>query len=96
MARATVRTRSWAAAGSSARAVGSAIGFEEGEAVGGSGRPGLVDHGVGQAAGGADDGDGAVAHGDELGEPAGLVKAGDQQHVGRGVDAVGELESKPR
>ena len=61
----------------------------EGKAVAlpGEGVVGL--HGVLQAAGLPHDGQGAVVHGVELGQAAGLKAGGHQQGVGAGVDAVG-------
>ena len=46
--------------------------------------------GVGEAAGGADDGDAAVAHGDELAEAAGFVAGGHEKDVAAGVDLAGQ------
>lgn len=50
-----------------------------------------IEDGIGQTAGGAHHRHGAVFHGDDLGQAAGLEGTGDEQHVGAGVDEVGEL-----
>ena len=59
-------------AGNGAEEVDGVVAVED-EADAGAG--GWIDvvHGVGEAAGGSDDGDAAVAHGDELAEAAGFV-----------------------
>src|SRR5699024_2024794 len=46
-------------------------------------------YGVLEAAGLPDNGNGAVVHGVELGEAAGLEAGGHQQRVGAGIDPVG-------
>ena len=45
-------------------------------------------HAVSEAAGLADDGQGAVTHGDHLRKSAGLEQAGHEQHIGAGVHTV--------
>ena len=62
----------------------------KGEAVAAVGELVVGLHGVLEAAGLPDDGHGAVAHGDELGQAAGLEEGGHQQGVGAGVDPVGQ------
>ena len=64
---------------------------EEGEAVAVIRELVVGEHGVAQAAGLAHDRYGAVAHGDHLGEAAGLELAGHEEHVRAGVDAVRQL-----
>ncbi len=49
---------------------------------------GALIHGIRQAAGGAHDGHGAIAQAVHLVEPARLVTAGHQEHIGAGFDAV--------
>ena len=56
------------------------------------------DNGIAQTAGFAHDGQGAVAHGDDLREAAGLKERRHEEHVGAGVHAAGEggVESDAR
>ncbi len=51
----------------------------------------VVEHGVHQPADGPHHGHGAVAQGDHLDQSAGLEQAGDHDHVGPGIDQVGQL-----
>src|ERR1019366_9952311 len=50
-----------------------------------------IEDGVCQAADAAHDGNGAVFEGDHLGQATGLKQAGNDEHVGSGVDQVGEF-----
>jgi len=59
----------------------------EAEAVAGPGAGVVGDDGVAQAAGLAHERQGAVAHGGELGEAAGLEERGHEEEVGGGVGA---------
>ena len=61
----------------------------EGKAVAVAGEDVVGLHGVLEAAGLPDNGNGAVVHGVELGEAAGLEAGGHQQRVGAGIDPVG-------
>jgi len=70
---------------------GEAVGFHKFEAGAGAGRLAVVGDGVVEAAGGADDGEGAVLHRVDLIEAAGFVERRHEKEVAAGFDAVTEV-----